>query len=273
MVERPDVVAAGSLASIRAARDHNRRSFQSPVRPYKGLSIAVEAERGTVRGEELGCRGEPGPRHDGMAVLVITGAQYVLAPIEVVQVARGVFEAQLHVAEGLDHLAALGVVGQPEHPQLCRARVVRWRGRHEVQDLGQGAFSLGGDLRVARAVTALVAVQRRPHRLPGRAPVLTSVLSAEIHIAARLVRRERVVAVAAHPAVTRVAVKGEATGGVRDNASVPPLSQVVDPGRRRVRAGDHVLPATGVVVTVGVGCQGGGTDGAVGFRCVGIHGH
>src|ERR1039458_5624974 len=75
-------------------------------RPMK----AGPSERRTVRGEELGCRGEPGPRHDGMAVLVITRAQYVLAPIEVVQVARGVFEAQLHVAEGLDHLAAPGVV-------------------------------------------------------------------------------------------------------------------------------------------------------------------
>ena len=273
VVERPNVVATRGFTSVRAARDHSCRVFQSPVPAYERLSIAVVAERGTVRGEELSCGREPGPSNDGVASLVIARAQYVLAPVEVVHVTGGVYKAQLHVAEDLDRLGAMGVVGQPEHPQLCRARVIGWRGRHEVQDLGPGALSFGGDLRVPRAVTALVTVQRGPHRLPGRAPVLTGVLSAEVDIAAGLVWRERVVAVAAHPAVTRVAVKGEATGGVGDDASVTPLSQVVDPGRRRVRAGDHVLPGTGVVVAVGISGQGGSTDGIVGLGCVGIHAH
>jgi len=130
----------------------------------------------------------------------------VLAPVKVVQIARGVFEAQLHVAEDLDHLCALRLVCQPEHPEFRGTRVVRRSRRHEVQHLGQGALPLGPDLGVAGAVSALVAVQRGPHRLPGRAPVLTGVLPAEIDVTAGLVGRQGVVAIAAHPAVARVAV-------------------------------------------------------------------
>ena len=260
MTERPNVVAAGSLASTRSSRDHGHRVLQSPVRSHEGLSIAVVAERAHGPRRRTGPSGENlVPATMALRSCVIAGAQYVLAPVEVVQVTGGVDEAQLHVAEDLDRLACLGAVGQMEYPQLHRAKVVGWSRRHEVQDLGPDAGFLGGDPCVARAMAALVAVQIRPHRLPGGAPVLTGVGSAEVDIATWLIRWERVVAIAAHPAVTRVAVEGEATGGVGDDASVTTLSQVVDPGCGRVRARDHVLAGTGVVVTVGVDGHGAGT--------------
>ena len=113
MVERPDVVAA-RRASLPVALPETTTSglFQPPAPAHEGLSVAVVAERSTVRSEELGGGREPGPRHDGLTRLVVAGAQYVLAPVEVVDVTEGVLEAQLHVTEDLDHLAGPGVVGQ-----------------------------------------------------------------------------------------------------------------------------------------------------------------
>ena len=181
---------------------------------------------------------------------VEAGAHHVAGPVQVVEVAHGVGEAQLDVAEGPQSHRPLAGVGQAQVPQLDRAGLVRAARRHEVEGLRPHPGALGGDPRVAGPMAALVAVEGAPHRLPGGTPELPGVLAPEVDVAARLVGGERVVAVAADPAVARVAVEGEAPAGVGDDPAVAALAQVVEPGGRGVGPRDDELGRLGVEVAV-----------------------
>ena len=120
--------------------------------------------------------------------------------------------------------------------------------------------------RVRRAVPALVRVQldaRRPRR---RAPVLARLLVAQVDVAAGLIDRDCVVAIAGHAPVARVAVEGVPAAGVGDDAAVAALADVVDPWRRRVRPGDDVLACGFVEVAVCVCARSSLTSSSIGLQ-------
>ena len=175
------------------------------------------------------------PATDAGKVLVVMRTDDVGSPVEVVEVALRVKVAQLDVAEDLEIQSRLRPVGQPQDPELNRAGVVGGVGGTKYSTSARAPDALGGDPGVPGAMTALVAVQVGPHRLPGGTPELARVLPPEVDVAAWLVGGQSVVAVAADPAAARVPVEREAPRGVGDDPPVAALAQVVEPGGRGVR--------------------------------------
>ena len=97
---------------------------------------------------------------------------------------------------------------------------------------------------------ALVAVEFALGRLPRRRPVLAAGIVPQVDVAAAGVGGHVVVAVPGEPAQPGVTVIRVATRRVRDDAEVRVGAEVIDPGQRRVRAGDDVLAAVVVEVSV-----------------------
>src|SRR6185436_4741522 len=118
----------------------------------------------------------------------------------------------------------------------------RLPGWHEDGGLGTDPAARTRDGRVPEAVPAAVVVEVALGRLPARVPVVAGVVVAEVQEAAAHVERGVVVAVADQPSQPSVTEEGVPTGGVGDEREVVLAPEVVDPGQRRVRAGDHVFP-------------------------------
>src|SRR5581483_8668970 len=95
------------------------------------------------------------------------------------------------------------------------------------------------DARVAEPVPALVAVERRLRRLPAGIPDRVAV--AHVEVTPDGVVRRVVVAVPRQAAQPRVAPERVAAARVGAQAEELVLPEVVEPGKRRVRARDDVL--------------------------------
>ena len=109
---------------------------------------------------------------------------------------------------------------------------------------------VGGHYGIAHAVAAFVPaqIQRLADGLPGGGPVVGGVVVPEVEVAPRLV--EAVENVTEDPAVRAGFCKAVASRIVRNDGAVFRGAQVVDPGGRGVRAGDHIFSVQGVKVSV-----------------------
>jgi hypothetical protein len=131
---------------------------------------------------------------------------------------------------------AFAAVGHREFPDFQRLAE-----RHEISGLRLDLVVARTDGGVAHAVAAFVFVELGARRLPGRRPELAGVVVADVEIAPADIERRVVVAVAGQAAQARVAVKGIAAGGVRDDAEIRFAAEVIDPRQRRVGLGDDVF--------------------------------
>ena len=106
------------------------------------------------------------------------------------------------------------------------------------------------DLRVAGAMPAFapVSVEGLSHGLPGGRPVIAGPIVADIDVTSRPV------CVVEHipqdPSVRAGAHETVPTGIVRDQRSVFGGAEIVGPGRRSVRPGDHIFPVRIVKIAV-----------------------
>ena len=230
-----------------ARLDDDRRG-EIAAAPHEVVPVAGPAARRLARPEERGRRAEARGGKDRVALP--PAGHDVLRPVQVLLVAQAVEIAELGKGEGADAARGSARVPDARHPQLARAGPFGGSRRHEVEELALDPVERAPDPRVARPVTALVIVEGTLHGLPGRAPEASAGLVAQVKVAAGLVRRDRVVAVARRSTLARVPVEREAARGVRDDPAIPTLSEVVEPGRRGVRPGDHVLVGRGVHVAV-----------------------
>ena len=233
-----DRVPAVRDAARGAAGKRDRRLVQAVVDADEGVAVGVEA-RDVVRAPEQRHVGAAlavlGRVHErGAAALDVDLADRVRA-LEVGHVAERLVETEFDVREEAQVLRRGAGVADGRPPDLDGLA-----GRHEEEQLDLDTGLGAGDPRVAEPVPALVAVERRPRRLPARAPDRAAVVHVEI--AADRVERCVVVAVARQPPQAGVAPERVAATRVRAETEQVVLAQVVEPGKGRVRPVDDVLP-------------------------------
>ncbi len=241
---RADRVPAVRDAAMGEPAERHRRLVQAVVHADEDVAGRVEPAR-LARAAEDGVVVPPlsilGCVIDGRA-LDLDLADRIRA-LEVRHVVQRFVEAELDVGEERHVLRGRPGVANRRLPDLrALAR------RHEEEQLDLDAVARADDARVAEAVAALVAVERRLRRLPARVPDRAAVV--DVEIAADRVERRVVVAVAGEPAQPRVAPEGVAARGVGAEAEQLLVAEVVQPRERRVRTRDDVL--AGLVVEVSV---------------------
>ncbi len=230
----------------RLAALHGGRTTPAPVGAEEGIALRVEAR------ERLGA-GEVGEVIAALSVLglVVDDAVFDLdlsggeIALEVGLVVPGIPETELDRGEERQLRFAVALVRDPRAPDL---EVLL--DRNEVQRLGLDAVVARGDRRVAHAVPALVVLELRLRRLPGRRPELARTGVAQVQVAPAQIEGSAVVVVAREPAQSGVSVERVAAGGVRDDPEIGFASQIVDPRKWRVRARDHILASFIVKVSV-----------------------
>ena len=245
---RADRVPAVGDAAGRAAGERHARLVQALVDADERVARGVEAVDGPRAGEQrpvVAPLARTGRVQDPRAVRLDLDLADRVRPLEVRRVGERVVEAELDVREQAQLLRRVRQVadGRPPHLDVLA-------GRDEEEQLDLDAVARADDPRVAGAVAALVAVERRLRRLPARVPDRAAVV--DVQVAADGVERRVVVAVAGQPPVARVAPEGVAAAGVRAEADEVVLAaEVVEPRQRRVRALDDVLACRVVEVAVG----------------------
>ena len=145
-------------------------------------------------------------RRSLLLYLHLTGREIAL---EVLHVSGSVPQAPLLKGEDLEMLDFVAVVLQGQHLHLsCRVQ------RHEEEHAGHHTELAACDACVVHTMAALIAVERCAARFPSRVPHCVTVL--DVEIAAVVVHRHVVVAVACDAAELCVFVERVASGSVGD---------------------------------------------------------
>ena len=235
--------AAGHGVAACALKD-GVRMVKAVERTQEAVAVGVKALDGRVDGVD-------GVVVAALAVfgLVVDGAALDLhfargeVALEVGGIVLRVPQAELHEAEQGNLLVPRRAVFQFN---LRDQRVCAARDHARLRD-GE-AVLFRRQLRVAKAVAALVVVKRRFDRHIARGKDGVPVLDVEV-LAAR-VGGHVVVAVAGDAQHTRVLIEAVSAAGIAHQGKEGLAAQVVDPGRGRVRTDDDVLAGCVVKVTV-----------------------
>jgi hypothetical protein len=122
--------------------------------------------------------------------------------------------------------------------------------RDEVECLGLDAIECRSDDTVPHAMAAGVVLGVVARRLPRRRPEVTVRIVAQVHVASADIKRHVVVTIACQAAETCVPIKRVPPRCVGDNAEVGFSTEIINPGKRCVRPGDHILTILVVKVPV-----------------------
>ena len=119
-----------------------------------------------------------------------------------------------------------------------------------VQDPAADPVILADNLRIARAMVTfgLVFFQRLRHRLPAGGPEVTRLLIPQIDIPARLIKL--IEGIPQNPPGSTALDKAVSPGIHRYNRAVFRRSQIIGPGRRRIRIGNDILSRLFVKIAV-----------------------
>ena len=235
--------AAGDRVAA-APLKHSSRVVKAVVRAQEAVAVGVKAVDRCVHGV------------DGVVIAALTVLGLVVdraaldlhlaggeVALEIGRVILRVPQAELHKAEQGNLFGRVRPVGElhARHQGVHAAR--HHRGLAHAQ-----AVLFAGDHRVAQAVAALVGVQRGLDRHPARGEDRVAVLDVEVLPAG--VGGHVVVAVAGDAQHARILIEAVAAARIGHQRKERLAAQVVDPGRGRVRPGDHVLP--GLVVKMAI---------------------
>ncbi len=219
--------------------------FSKPLySPKERLHVGVEAVHGGVHGVERIVIA-------ALAVfsLVVDDAAFHLnlaggeVALEVRHVVLRVPKAELDERRQDDILGRVGIIAQRHLMHL--GVHAHW---HKRELAGGQTVLLTGNDGVAHAVAAGIAVQLSFDGLPAGVPDRVAIL--DVEVAAAVVHRHVIVAVAGDAAQSGIAVEAIAAGGIADDAEELFTAEVVNPRVRRPRRVDDVLAGFVVKVTV-----------------------
>ena len=154
--------------------------------------------------------------------------------LEILHVSGRVPQAPFLKREDLEMLHLVAVVLQREHLHFCGS--VEW---HKEKHTGHHTELAARDACVVHAVAAFIAVERCAARFPSRIPHCVTVL--DVEIAAVVVHRHVVVAVACDAAELRVLVERVASGSIGDEREEVLVAQIIDPRPRCLRISDDIF--------------------------------
>ena len=155
-------------------------------------------------------------------------------PLEVRLIVLRVPETELDEAEEVN--------ASGRHTIISQGDAVDFTGvvhRHEGLELRLELILPARDDRIAETMTALIGIKRSLCRLPARIPDAVAIL--DIVVAATLVERTAVVAVAGETQELRILIEGVASCRVRDETEEVPGPEVVDPWERGLRSRDDIF--------------------------------